>query len=179
MAKKIKKGNTFTYGQNTVKVNNNEELLVEHNYNNASLKARFYAFLIDCFLYLPLAYIMFVATNNLRAKGLAGDADALTSSNYLALSTVCLALVLFGFFPDRYDGQTIGKKILKIRVIDKSGNQLGIIRSFLREFVFRMIIGIMLLPGTLIYSLILTQQRKRFTLEFVHDYICGTRVVLK
>lgn len=69
-------------------------------------------------------------------------------------------------------GQTLGKMVLHIRVIDARGNAPGIGRAILRETLGKLVSAVGLLLG---YLWIIWDREKRGW----HDYIAGTWVVRK
>lgn len=69
-------------------------------------------------------------------------------------------------------GQTVGKMVLHIRVIDARGNAPGIWRAILREVLGKLVSTVGLLLG---YLWIIRDREKRGW----HDYIAGTWVVRK
>lgn len=52
----------------------------------------------------------------------------------------------------RFEGQTIGKKILGIKVVDSNGEFLGLVRSFLRS-----IIPVLLMNGLLLMRFVISE----------------------
>lgn len=84
-------------------------------------------------------------------------------------------LILNGSFLANY-GQTIGKRIMKIKIVDMAGNNLGIIKLYsLRYLVFSLISQIPVAGGliSLINVLFIFGNHKRC----LHDRLAGTQVI--
>lgn len=71
------------------------------------------------------------------------------------------------------DGQTLGKKALGVRVLDKDGTRIGFGRAFVREFLLKIVPGL-ISPFNLIDYLWATFRDDRRSL---HDLAAGTVVV--
>lgn len=181
MAKKLKKSNSYSYGSNVIKKEiANSEKKEEKFFVEAKISKRVWATIIDAITFYPFAYVMILAINIFRTKGIVeGNAEMLKNANYLMGSVICLALVLFGFLPDRFGGQTLGKKIFKIQVVDKNGNNPGILKSFLRDFIFKFLFAMVTLPLSIITSIIDSRKLNKVVMSCIYDKTLKTKVVEK
>ncbi|HTE59475.1 MAG TPA: RDD family protein [Solirubrobacteraceae bacterium] len=115
---------------------------------------RFGAYLIDLIiLVVPVVIVMLI-----------------TNQNVANLASIVFTLAYFSYFEGGPTGQTVGKRVLGIRVIDfKVGGPIGYGRGLLRT-VARYLSGIILLLG---YLWMLWDPEK----QTWHDKIAGTVVV--
>ena len=132
---------------------------------------------------IVIAIIYFIISRALNAQISAGELDSTRSTQVLAI-TIGLAFVYFlGFWGWR--GQTIGKMIIRGRIVRMDGSPVGFVRAFLRALVF---IGYFLVASfgavrvsnllaifvfLVVFLLIAFSRKKRG----IHDLIAGTCVV--
>ncbi len=123
--------------------------------NYATAGSRFLAFLIDVVILMVIQAILGMVVG-----------DNASASTGLSL----LVTVGYYVFYQQRMGQTVGKKAMKIKVVDASGNTptLGIFA--LREVVGKFVSGIILCIG---YLMILWDPKK----QGLHDKIASTYVV--
>lgn len=130
----------------------------------ASWWVRFFASLID-------ALLIFAAAAALVGIGTALDTDMSWTVAGLGAATVYVLyhplLVAFN------DGQTLGKKLLAVRVVNSDGSSTGFGRAFVREVLFKLVPSV-LSPFNLIDYLWAAFREDRRTL---HDLGAGTAVV--
>ena len=114
MVKKIKKNSSYSYNDRNIKtklkVNDSvsvETPLLDVYGEEASPVRRFFAYLIDLAIYLPIALVFQYTTVNLRAQG---GAENERNALYMTISIVIFAVLLYGYLPQKWRGQTIGKK---------------------------------------------------------------------
>jgi len=110
----------------------------------AGLGGRIVAFLIDRFLvgiFLGIGYVLMIvialagaATQTDEGATLGGLGAALLM---LVLIPVALAVMLFNevYLAGKNNGQTIGKKLMKIRVAKEDGTPFGYLDAFLRNII--------------------------------------------
>ncbi|MGH1337708.1 MAG: RDD family protein [Aureispira sp.] len=84
----------------------------------ASFTQRFYAFIIDCFVFLPL---------NLWSQH-----NIFNTKSFAIASIITLVWCLYKPWMDWKFGGTIGKLVMKIRVVDMAGMGITLNQSFLR-----------------------------------------------
>ncbi|MFW1858726.1 RDD family protein [Acinetobacter defluvii] len=163
----------------------------------ASLPSRFLAKIIDLSFWLPASIILGLFLNNdqiqklsslqeqMLAKAQSNDVNQVLEiqSQMLALfpdqawiamfSYIFLMLAVQAYFLSK-SGQSIGKKALKIKIVDEESNEKV---SFLRVFVLRSILFIVIyrfLGLFAIVDLLFAFSKKRQTL---HDKLVKTKVI--
>src|SRR6478735_7855099 len=93
----------------------------------------------------------------------------------------CIALALYApILLVRWDGQTVGKKLLRIRVIQTSGEKFDFFQAFFREGIVK---GLLILLIAIFTIFILPLVNYLWPLwddenRCLHDYLCKTRVVV-
>ena len=183
MAKKIKKNSSFSYNDRTVKTTQTsqqeikqlEETIPDVTAENAPWSKRLISYIVDLILYLPITLLLDHTAKVMRASG---DAQNQTQATYMTISIVCLAFILFGYLPKRWGGQTLGKKLVNIRIVPTNGKKIEFYKYLLREFIAKVTFGVVLVPITLIHAgyLKFVKQQKDFIL--LHDKLLDTRVVV-
>ena len=135
MVKKIKKNSSYSYNDRNIKPTLSdisgpiEEPILDINGESASIVKRFFAYLIDLAIYLPIAFVFQYTTANLRAQG---GAENERNALYMTISIVIFAVLLYGYLPQRWKGQTIGKKLLKIRLVPTDNKKIEFSRYLIR-----------------------------------------------
>jgi uncharacterized RDD family membrane protein YckC len=138
----------------------------------AGIGSRFIALLIDTLLWLAgllVVYLFF------RVLGPAIWAFGRLSAQWAAAIRIFLFFLFqwgyFTLFEAFWNGQTPGKKIARIRVIQRSGRPIGIIESMARNFI-RFIDQIPVFYAVGIIAVFVTRQHQR-----LGDLAAGTLVV--
>ncbi|EPF74342.1 RDD family protein [Acinetobacter rudis] len=165
----------------------------------ATVKQRVLAKLIDLLFWFPLVGIqiyivaqdnyekILVALEKMRSSSLSLDYKTMESAqaefaallpvslDTIQIISICtlLMLVVQAVFLTKY-GQSIGKKIMKIKIVDaESNNKVGFLRVFLiRTFMFVLIISA--LPLFILFDVVFALNEKRQTL---HDKLAKTKVI--
>lgn len=108
---------------------------------------RFIAYIIDWFIGGMLVILPIFVVNALTGISLY-NTTLNKFSNMYQLLIIVLALILsilyYAILPYLWNGQTIGKKILKIQIVSKDNKKLTIKQLMIRE-----VVGIFLLEGNL------------------------------
>lgn len=130
---------------------------------HASVRRRFVAHLVDWVL------------KGLLAAGIAASVERLSplsSGLRGSLDLVFFALAFFAYeiAPISYRGATLGKRLLRIRVVGRDGQYISLPRSFVREVVGKWISGAFFSLG---YLWALWDQDK----QAWHDKLTSTYVV--
>lgn len=88
------------------------------------------------------------------------------------LSTVLSFIISIGYyvFYQKQATQTLGKKVMGLRVVDAQGNTPSLMTFFLREVIGKIVSAVILMIG---YLMILWDGRK----QGLHDKIAGTFVI--
>ncbi len=128
--------------------------------NYAGGGVRFVAALIDNIVLLVPYFI----TGAIFSGG-----DGNNQSPFLFLINLAISIGYWVFY-QASAGQTLGKKVMGIKVVDLSGNKPTAMTFFLREIIGKMVSAIILFIG---YLMILWDAKK----QGLHDKIAGTIVV--
>lgn len=180
MIKKIKKNSSYSYNDRNIKPTLSdisgpiEEPLLDVNGETASIVKRFFAYLIDLAIYLPIAFVFQYTTANLRAQG---GAENERNALYMTISIVIFAVLLYGYLPHKWQGQTIGKKLLKIRLVPTDNKKIEFSRYLIREFLIKVTVGWAAVPVSALFWLYETYILKRKDSIMLYDRLLNMRVV--
>ena len=180
MVKKIKKNSSYSYNDRNIKTTLSdisgpiEEPLLDVNGETASIVKRFFAYLIDLAIYLPIAFVFQYTTANLRAQG---GAENERNALYMTISIVIFAVLLYGYLPHKWQGQTIGKKLLKIRLVPTDNKKIEFSRYLIREFLIKVTVGWAAVPVSALFWLYETYILKRKDSIMLYDRLLNMRVV--
>ena len=180
MVKKIKKNSSYSYNDRNIKPTLSdisgpmEEPLLDVNGETASIVKRFFAYLIDLAIYLPIAFVFQYTTANLRAQG---GAENERNALYMTISIVIFAVLLYGYLPHKWQGQTIGKKLFKIRLVPTDNKKIEFSRYLIREFLIKVTVGWAAVPVSALFWLYETYILKRKDSIMLYDRLLNVRVV--
>ena len=180
MVKKIKKNSSYSYNDRNIKPSLSdisgpiEEPLLDVNGETASIVKRFFAYLVDLAIYLPIAFVFQYTTANLRAQG---GAENERNALYMTISIVIFAVLLYGYLPHKWQGQTIGKKLFKIRLVPTDNKKIEFSRYLIREFLIKVTIGWAAVPVSAVFWLYETYILKRKDSIMLYDRLLNMRVV--
>ena len=180
MVKKIKKNRSYSYNDRNIKPSLSdisgpiEEPLLDVNGKTASIVKRFFAYLIDLAIYLPIAFVFQYTTANLRAQG---GAENERNALYMTISIVIFAVLLYGYLPHKWQGQTIGKKLFKVRIVPTDNKKIEFSRYLIREFLIKVTIGWAAVPVSALFWLYETYILKRKDSIMLYDRLLNMRVV--
>jgi uncharacterized RDD family membrane protein YckC len=157
----------------------------ETSFMLASRKQRFCAFIIDVLILGIIGYVSGFLFEDIYMK----------LGNYGRIIGTLLTLLYFGICDSKItNGQTIGKKILKIKVVDKKSQCVTVPRSLIRSlwiviwillnglsFSNSKFVPILIIIGTILFSIGLLEIyffiANKQTLQTLHDLIFNTYVV--
>ena len=180
MVKKIKKNSSYSYNDRNIKPTLSdisgpiEEPLLDVNGETASIVKRFFAYLIDLAIYLPIAFVFQYTTANLRAQG---GAENERNALYMTISIVIFAVLLYGYLPHKWQGQTIGKKLFKVRIVPTDNKKIEFSRYLIREFLIKVTVGWAAVPVSALFWLYETYVLKRKDSIMLYDRLLNMRVV--
>ena len=180
MVKKIKKNSSYSYNDRNIKPTLSdisgpiEEPILDINGETASIVKRFFAYLIDLAIYLPIAFVFQYTTANLRAQG---GAENERNALYMTISIVIFAVLLYGYLPHKWKGQTIGKKLFKIRLVPTDNKKIEFSRYLIREFLIKVTVGWAAVPVSALFWLYETYVLKRKDSIMLYDRLLNMRVV--
>ena len=180
MVKKIKKNSSYSYNDRNIKPSLSdisgpiEESLLDVNGETASIVKRFFAYLVDLAIYLPIAFVFQYTTANLRAQG---GAENERNALYMTISIVIFAVLLYGYLPHKWQGQTIGKKLFKLRLVPTDNKKIEFSRYLIREFLIKVTVGWAAVPVSAVFWLYETYILKRKDSIILYDRLLNMRVV--
>ena len=180
MVKKIKKNSSYSYNDRNIKPTLSdisgpiEEPLLDVNGETAPIVKRFFAYLIDLAIYLPIAFVFQYTTANLRAQG---GAENERNALYMTISIVIFAVLLYGYLPHKWKGQTIGKKLFKLRLVPTDNKKIEFSRYLIREFLIKVTVGWAAVPVSAVFWLYETYILKRKDSIMLYDRLLNMRVV--
>ena len=180
MVKRIKKNSSYSYNDRNIKPTLSdisgpiEEPLLDVNGETASIVKRFFAYLIDLAIYLPIAFVFQYTTANLRAQG---GAENERNALYMTISIVIFAVLLYGYLPHKWKGQTIGKKLFKLRLVPTDNKKIEFSRYLIREFLIKVTVGWAAVPVSAVFWLYETYILKRKDSIMLYDRLLNMRVV--
>lgn len=180
MVKKIKKNSSYSYNDRNIKPSLSdisgpiEEPLLDVNGETASIVKRFFAYLVDLAIYLPIAFVFQYTTANLRAQG---GAENERNALYMTISIVIFAVLLYGYLPHKWQGQTIGKKLFKLRLVPTDNKKIEFSRYLIREFLIKVTVGWAAVPVSAVFWLYETYIFKRKDSIMLYDRLLNMRVV--
>lgn len=103
---------------------------------NTNLCRRAIAYGID----FSIEFILFTLLM-IGIGGLSGS-----EANFVLFSSVIAFIFLFVYYPTKHNGKTFGKMLIHVQ----AENTYGYISTFVREFVFKFMFGLLLVPCELI-----------------------------
>ena len=180
MVKKIKKNTSYSYNDRNIKPSLSDisaptqEPILDINGETASIVKRFFAYLIDLAIYLPIAFVFQYTTANLRAQG---GAENERNALYMTISIVIFAVLLYGYLPHKWNGKTIGKKLFKIRLVPTDNKKIEFSRYLIREFLIKVTVGWAAVPVSALFWLYETYVLKRKDSIMLYDRLLNMRVV--
>ena len=181
MVKKIKKNSSYSYNDRNIKPTLSSDVsasvetpLLDVYGEEASPVKRFFAYLIDLVIYLPIALVFQYMTVNLRAQG---GAENERNALYMTISIVIFAVLLYGYLPQKWQGQTIGKKLFKIRIVPTDNKKIEFSRYLIREFLIKVTIGWGAVPVSALFWAYETYVLKRKNPTMLYDKLLNMRVV--
>lgn len=141
----------------------------ERAYAGFALRAA--AYLVDLFLVtlvlLPVRLAFFILNSVWQNSIL--NATVLFQHNICSI--FCFLMTALYFVLTTYlTGQTVGKRIFKIRVVPAEGERLELMNVIYRETVGRYLSSLLLIG----YLMALVEEEKKS----LHDWLCDTRVVM-
>ena len=124
------------------------------------------AALLDGLIVLVMVYLPFILSVMVGRKG---------SGSWIGLVVAGIGLIVWLFFTVKFlgeNGQSIGKKACKIKILRKDGSEVSISRVIIGRNVVNGLLGIIPLYGIIDPLFIFGNARR-----CVHDYIADTIVV--
>jgi uncharacterized RDD family membrane protein YckC len=134
----------------------------------ATIYQRFWAFVLDVvffsLLFFPITYLY-------KGMWLMMPSDHDWQWGMVVFDPICLVFLIFIFcyfiFLEGLTGYTIGKYLVKIKVVNEDGNKMGLIKSFIRN-IFRMVDGLPALNILGIFLILTTPEKTRLGDKMAH-----------
>lgn len=105
------------------------------------------------------------------------DTKTYNEAMIMLVCALITILLLTSYIPTKLHGQTVGQKVMKIKVVNKSGKQRTFIQSFLRECVVKITFAPIFVIFTAIYFVIFNLIVNRDpNSELPHDFILKTEI---
>lgn len=99
-------------------------------------------------------------------------------ANLMLICALITVLLLTCYIPTKTNGQTVGEKIMKIKVINKNGKDRTYIQSLLRECVVKISFGPIFIIFSIVYFIIFNVIVNRdLNSELPHDFILKTEMI--
>lgn len=106
------------------------------------------------------------------------EASTYNQGMMMLVCALITVLLLTCYIPTKLNGQTIGQKLMKLRVINKSGKNRSYLQSLLRECVVKISFGPVFVIFTVIYFIIFNIiVNRNLNSELPHDFILKTKLV--
>lgn len=137
-------------------------------------RKRVLAYLIDFSILFFLNFLFIFS-----ARVFALDAKTVTQSQYMWVSLVVTNFLLCVYIPTKQAGSTIGKMLFKLQVVNISKQPRTMWQSFLREWVLKFSLFMVLIPFNIVYSILVSIKEKHFSFYYAHDIILKTNVVYR
>jgi uncharacterized RDD family membrane protein YckC len=140
--------------------------------------SRLGAVIIDSILIIPILIGIAIGTgfwDNFLYRGMHGIPLSLNEKLIIFLIGQSLFLILNGILLTNH-GQTIGKRIMKVKIVDLDGQHVGILKLYsLRYLVFSLVSQIPVAGGLLsLVNVLFIFGKER---KCLHDILAGTKVV--
>ncbi len=145
---------------------------MKKSYKDAPIWKRIVAYVIDLCIYAPIAFIFILFS---RLYAYEGDAR---KGIFMMVCLLTVSVMLFSYIPKKWNGQTIGKKILGIKIESTSDTtEMSYWRYFLREYFAKISVGFLVILMTIMYFIFVSVGNRKITKTFMLDQLFSIRVV--
>ena len=148
----------------------------------APLLRRLLAWLVDAIIIGVVIVVVLLCTSLTAIFNLIKEGTSLTLTLYSLIELVQVGLVIEILFilyyisiPVRNHGQTIGKKMLKIRVVKDDGKDADFSTLFMRQAIAEQLLGALTFGATFIVNALVALFRK--DKKSISDVFANTKVV--
>ncbi|MDR0832239.1 MAG: RDD family protein [Bacillales bacterium] len=149
--------------------------------NYASAKRRVVAYVIDFLITSMVIFLIFIpfGVDNV-IKLIKGNPISLDITTLIALYRTVFISALFcaAYFiivPQIFEGQTIGKKIFKIKIVNLDGSRTDGVHLFIREIFGKLILNFGSFFTSHVISFALLKSREDY--RAIEDILAGTAVI--
>ena len=143
----------------------------------APLLRRLLAWVVDAIIMGIIIVIVLLCTSLGAILNLVKEGTSLTLTLYSLIELVQVGLVILYYIsiPIRNHGQTFGKKMLKIRVVNDNGEDVNFSTLFMRQAIAEQLLGALTFGTSYIVNALLALFRK--DKKSVSDVFANTKVV--
>ncbi|MDO4926375.1 MAG: RDD family protein [Turicibacter sp.] len=136
------------------------------------------AFVVDVIILILIFFgnFMFMVTSlNLSAE----NPMNLVEMMMMVALQLLYVMIYFIYIPIKWPGQTVGKKLLKIKEVTQNGRELTLKQYFQRDFLLKFLLSSMTSGFAVLFNAILLtyQLIRKQELRALHDIIVKTKVV--
>lgn len=136
------------------------------------------AFVVDVIILILIFFgnFMFMVTSlNLSAE----NPMNLVEMMMMVALQLLYVMIYFIYIPIKWPGQTVGKKLLKIKEVTQNGRELTLKQYFQRNFLLKFLLSSMTSGFAVLFNAILLtyQLIRKQELRALHDIIVRTKVV--
>lgn len=136
------------------------------------------AFVVDVIILILIFFgnFMFMVTSlNLSAE----NPMNLVEMMMMVALQLLYVMIYFIYIPIKWPGQTVGKKLLKIKEVTQNGRELTLKQYFQRNFLLKFLLSSMTSGFAVLFNAILLtyQLIRKQELRAIHDIIVKTKVV--
>lgn len=152
---------------NNIKIENDSQ-----QYRDASIMKRIIAYIIDICFYVPVATIFILASKIFAIQ------NNIQKAFLMMLLLVIYGIFLFSYIPKKTNGQTLGKKIMGIRIqhiIEEK--ELSYLAYFFREYIAKMSFGLIIISMNIFYFVFTTIFKRKIPQTFMLDSLFSVRIV--
>lgn len=140
---------------------------------DAPLLKRAIAYTIDFSLEFILLFLLMIGVN-----GLYQNSETHSQANFVLFCSIVIFVFLFLYLPTKHNGQTLGKMFFNIKTESTEDKKLGYWLNFAREFVFKFMFSLLLVPLEMIQiGFYYIKHHSLEDIRLIHDGILFTRVV--
>lgn len=140
---------------------------------DAPLLKRAIAYAIDFSLEFILLFLLMIGVN-----GLYQNSETHSQANFVLFCSIVIFVFLFLYLPTKHNGQTLGKMFFNIKTESTEDKKLGYWLNFAREFVFKFMFSLLLVPLEMIQiGFYYIKHHSLEDIRLIHDGILFTRVV--
>lgn len=147
-------------------------MMKKTNQKEAPINRRVFAYLIDISIELIVTTIFTLSSRIFMFE----QGDMMLGS----FQVLCL-VVFFGYafvyFPIKNVGQTMGKKVMNIKVVKENDRDIKLSKSIIREYLFKFILFpffIAVSAITVVYYIVI---KKGNSMQYLHDVFLKTKVI--
>ena len=148
----------------------------------APLLRRLLAWLVDAIIIGVVIVVVLLCTSLTAIFNLIKEGTSLNITLYSLIELIQVGLVIeilfiiyYISFPVRNHGQTIGKKMLKIRVVKDDGTDVDFSTLFMRQAIAEQLLGALTFGSTFVVNALVALFRK--DKKSISDVFANTKVV--